>query len=210
MGVVMDDRPQEAQSQQALARVLVPLARREIAQALDLPAVEVDLSLPRLHEAGATFVTLTRQGSLRGCIGSLQAYRPLLQDIRANAHAAAFRDPRFAPLQPEELATTGIEVSLLSAMQPLQYRDEQEAWAQLRVGEDGVVFEFGSQRSTFLPQVWEQLPAVSDFMARLKQKAGLPATFWHADVRLHRYTVQKFREADAGTDDAVDQRRVTA
>ena len=209
MGVVMDDRPQEAQSQQALARVLVPLARREIAQALDLPAVEVDLSLPRLHEAGATFVTLTRQGSLRGCIGSLQAYRPLLQDIRANAHAAAFRDPRFAPLQPEELATTGIEVSLLSAMQPLQYRDEQEAWAQLRVGEDGVVFEFGSQRSTFLPQVWEQLPAVSDFMARLKQKAGLPATFWHADVRLHRYTVQKFREADAGTDDAVDQRRVT-
>ena len=210
MGVVMDDRPQEAQSQQTLARVLVPLARREIAQALDLPAVEVDLSLPRLHEAGATFVTLTRQGSLRGCIGSLQAYRPLLQDIRANAHAAAFRDPRFAPLQPEELATTGIEVSLLSAMQPLQYRDEQEAWAQLRVGEDGVVFEFGSQRSTFLPQVWEQLPAVSDFMARLKQKAGLPATFWHADVRLHRYTVQKFREADAGTDDAVDQRRVTA
>ena len=210
MGAVMDDRPQEAQSQQALARVLVPLARREIAQALDLPAVEVDLSLPRLHEAGATFVTLTRQGSLRGCIGSLQAYRPLLQDIRANAHAAAFRDPRFAPLQPEELATTGIEVSLLSAMQPLQYRDEQEAWAQLRVGEDGVVFEFGSQRSTFLPQVWEQLPAVSDFMARLKQKAGLPATFWHADVRLHRYTVQKFREADAGTDDAVDQRRVTA
>lgn len=210
MGAVMHDRPQEAQSQQALARVLLPLARREIAQALDLPAVEVDLSLPRLHEAGATFVTLTRQGSLRGCIGSLQAYRPLLQDIRANAHAAAFRDPRFAPLQPEELATTGIEVSLLSAMQPLQYRDEQEAWAQLRVGEDGVVFEFGSQRSTFLPQVWEQLPAVSDFMARLKQKAGLPATFWHADVRLHRYTVQKFREADACTDDAVDQRRVTA
>lgn len=210
MGAVMHDRPQEAQSQRALARVLVPLARREIAQALDLPAAEVDLSLPRLHEAGATFVTLMRHGRLRGCIGSLQAYRPLLQDIRANAHAAAFRDPRFAPLQPEELAATGIEVSLLSAMQALQYRDEQEAWAQLRAGEDGVVLEFGSQRSTFLPQVWEQLPAVSDFMARLKQKAGLPATFWHADVRLYRYTVQKFREADVGTDDTVGQRRVTA
>lgn len=191
-----------------IGQILVPLARREIAQALALPAPEIDQSLPRLQQHGATFVTLMQQHQLRGCMGSLQAYRPLLHDLKVNAHAAAFRDPRFSPLQVEELDETELEVSLLSAMQALQFHDELEAWSQLRAGQDGVVLEFGSYRSTFLPQVWEQLPEVDDFMARLKQKAGLPANFWHEEVRLYRYTVQKFRETDTAR--SSDARRATA
>lgn len=196
-----------------LGQVLIPLARDVIAEALGAktlrnPGVAIEDSQPWLQEAGATFVTLTQNLQLRGCIGSLQAYRPLLQDIKANAYAAAFRDPRFSPLQAHELDETEVEVSLLSAMQPLQFRDEQHAWSQLRAGLDGVVLEFGAHRSTFLPQVWEQLPEVRDFIARLKQKAGLPAAFWHEEVRLYRYTVQKFREGD--TAPSIDARRVTA
>ncbi|PKO63969.1 MAG: AmmeMemoRadiSam system protein A [Betaproteobacteria bacterium HGW-Betaproteobacteria-16] len=204
----MTDFQENTLQQEAIGHILVPLARREIAQALALSAPAVDQSLPRLQQHGATFVTLTQQRQLRGCIGTLQAYRPLLHDLKANAYAAAFRDPRFSPLQAHELDETDVEVSLLSAMQPLQFRDEQEAWSQLRAGEDGVVLEFGSYRSTFLPQVWEQLPEVRDFMARLKQKAGLPATFWHEEVRLSRYTVRKFRESDMAV--SVDARRATA
>lgn len=179
-------------------RILIPVARDVIAKAVGRPGVAVEESLPWLQEAGATFVTLTQKLQLRGCIGSLQAHRPLLQDIKANAYAAAFRDPRFPPLQAEELDKTEIEVSLLSAMQPLQFQGEQHALAQLRAGLDGVVLEFGAYRSTFLPQVWEQLPEAGDFMAHLKQKAGLPATFWHEEVRLYRYTVKKFRESEIG------------
>lgn len=191
-----------------LGQVLIPLARDVIARALGRPGVAVEEHLPCLHKDAATFVTLTQNLQLRGCIGSLQAYRPLLQDLKANAYAAAFRDPRFSPLLAHELDETEVEVSLLSAMQPLQFRDEQHAWSQLRAGADGVALEFGSYRSTFLPQVWEQLPEVGDFMARLKQKAGLPANFWHEEVRLYLYTVQKFSESDAAP--ATGARKMTA
>jgi len=131
---------------------------------------------------------------LRGCIGSLQPYRSLLADVQANAVAAALRDTRFAPLSLAELAHTDIEVSVLSPMQPMQFADEADVLAQLRPGVDGVVLEFGPHRSTFLPQVWEQLPQARDFMAHLKRKAGLPADFWDAGVRLQRYTVQPWHE----------------
>ncbi len=204
----MTDFQENTLQQEDIGQILVSLARREIAQALDLSAPAVDQSQPRLQQHGATFVTLTQQRQLRGCIGTLQAYRPLLHDLKANAHAAAFRDPRFSPLQAHEVDETEVEVSLLSAMQPLQFRDEQHAWSQLRAGEDGVVLEYGRYRSTFLPQVWEQLPEVRDFMARLKQKAGLPASFWHEEVRLYRYTVQKFRERDMTA--PIGARRATA
>lgn len=173
--------------------VLLPLARAAIAQELGRPQAADD-SAPWLHERGACFVTLTQQGELRGCIGTLEAHRPLLADLRANAVAAAVRDPRFAPLTLRELDRTEVEVSLLSPMQALVFRSEGEALAQLRPGTDGVVFEYGARRSTFLPQVWEQLPQVEDFMAYLKRKAGLPTDFWHAEVRLQRYTVSKWKE----------------
>ena len=149
-----------------------------------------------LQASGASFVTLNQQGQLRGCIGSLQAHRPLITDIQANAIAAALHDPRFAPLTLAELDVTAVEVSVLSPMQPLDFDSEEHALAQLRPGVDGVVFEFERHRSTFLPQVWEQLPNARQFMAHLKHKAGLAPDFWTANVRLQRYTVRKFKETE--------------
>jgi uncharacterized protein len=176
-------------------QILLPIARASIARALgrDFAASE---SAPWLMETGACFVTLTQQGELRGCIGTLQAHRPLLADVQVNAVAAAFRDPRFPPLSVRELDVTAVEVSLLSPMRPLAFSSQADALAQLRPFVDGVVLEFGAHRSTFLPQVWEQLPDPDEFMANLKRKAGLPASFWAAEVRLQRYTVDKWKESD--------------
>jgi AmmeMemoRadiSam system protein A len=175
---------------------LLPIARAAIARALGRHYAASEAA-PWLQEPGACFVTLTQQGALRGCIGSLEAHRALLADVKANAVAAALHDPRFAPLSAQELSHTKIEVSLLSPMQALTFASEAEALAQLRPGLDGVLFEFGARRSTFLPQVWEQLPGVEAFMAQLKRKAGLPASFWAEEVRLQRYTVSKYKESEA-------------
>ena len=150
---------------------------------------------PELAKPGATFITLTQNGELRGCIGSLEARRSLAADVRANALAAAFHDPRFAPLQKAELDATRIEVSLLTPAMPLSFFDENHALRQLRPDRDGLVFEYQGRRSTFLPQVWESLPDPKAFLAQLKRKAGLPADFWAPDVKLHRYEVQKWKEA---------------
>jgi uncharacterized protein len=185
----------QATEHQLTGAVLLPLARAAIAREFDRSHAAEDTA-PWLREPGACFVTLTQNEQLRGCIGTLQAHRPLLVDVRANAVAAAFRDPRFAPLSAREFDTTEVEVSLLSPMQALVFDDEADALAQLRPGLDGVVFEFGARRSTFLPQVWEQLPDVEDFMAHLKHKAGLPPDFWHTNVRLQRYTVSKWKERE--------------
>lgn len=174
-------------------RLLLQIARAAISHALRHP-VDVAEDASWLQESGACFVTLTLNGQLRGCIGSLAAQRSLLADVKANAVAAALQDPRFAPLTWAELAQVDIEVSLLSPLQPLRFDSEAEALAQLRPGVDGVVFEYGHYRSTFLPQVWQQLPEVKDFMAHLKRKAGLSPTFWEPGVRLQRYTVRKFKE----------------
>ena len=178
-----------------LGTTLLILARNAIAARFGLPPAPVAVDRPELAKMGATFVTLTQRGNLRGCIGSLEAWRPLLEDVQENARAAAFRDPRFEPLRADELPYTRVEVSLLSAAEPIRFRDETDALAQLRPNIDGVIFTAGSRRSTFLPQVWEQLPEPADFMARLKQKAGLPASYWGPDVRLERYTVHKWKEA---------------
>jgi len=176
-------------------KILLPIARASIAGALGR-AQQADEAAPWLQEFGACFVTLTQNQQLRGCIGTLEAHRPLLVDVKANAQAAALQDPRFSPLQAEELEGTEIEVSLLSAMQPLQFSGEADALAKLQPGVHGVVFEYGRYRSTFLPQVWEQLPDVIDFMAHLKYKAGLRPEFWADDVRLSLYTVSKWKESE--------------
>jgi len=173
---------------------LLPIARAAIAQALgrDLVAPE---HAPWLQEPGACFVTLTQGGQLRGCIGSLQARRSIRDDVRANAVAAALRDPRFAPLRLAELEQTQIAVSVLSPMRAMRFDSEADALAQLTPGVDGLVLEFGAHRSTFLPQVWKQLPTVDSFMTELKRKAGLAADFWAAGIRLQRYTVAKWEES---------------
>lgn len=176
-------------------RILIPIARAAISRALGRE-MQANEDAEWLREPGACFVTLTQNGDLRGCIGSLEAYRPLLDDVKANACAAAFRDTRFSPLTLAELDYTEIEVTLLSTMQPMNFSDEREALAQLRPGIDGVVLEYGRYRSTFLPQVWEQLPDSGIFMAQLKRKAGLPVNFWAPGVKLARYTVHKWKESE--------------
>jgi uncharacterized protein len=179
-----------------LGKVLIPIAREAISKPLGKSVHGVVEDFSWLHERGASFVTLTQRQQLRGCIGTLEAHRPLVLDVKANAYAAAFRDPRFLPLTAAELENTEIEVSLLSVMQPLQFAGEYDALAQLQPGIDGVVFEYGRYRSTFLPQVWEQLPDVKTFMAHLKHKAGLHASFWVDGIKLYRYTVSKWKEKD--------------
>jgi len=174
---------------------LLALARGAIAEAFGESAPVYEAAA-WLDEPGATFVTLTRHGELRGCIGSLTAERPLREDVASNARAAAFHDPRFAPLAPREYSGIEVEVSLLSPLQPLTFQSEAELLAQLRPGVDGLVFEHGRRRGTFLPQVWEQLPEPHDFLAHLKRKAGLPADFWTHDIKVSRYSVNKWRESE--------------
>jgi len=176
-------------------RVLLPIARAAISRALNV-AHAADESAAWLVEHGACFVTLSQYGELRGCIGSLQAHRSLLADIKSNAVSAALHDPRFMPLTAAELDITTVEISLLSTTQAMEVRDEADALFQLRPGLDGVVFEYRHYRSTFLPQVWEQLPQPHQFMKHLKRKAGLPDDFWADNVKLSRYSVIKLSETE--------------
>jgi len=148
-----------------------------------------------LAQPSATFVTLTQNGKLRGCIGSLAAYRKLALDVAENAVAAAFHDPRFAPLASGELTHTRIEVSLLAAAEAIDFVDEDDAIARLRPGIDGLILSYGERRATFLPQVWETLPDPRQFIAQLKLKAGLPVNLWDEKISLARYGVQKWKEA---------------
>ena len=173
---------------------LLVLARNAIGETFALPAAAV-ADLAALHEPAATFVTLTQEGKLRGCIGSLEAWRPLVDDVRANARAAAFHDPRFPPLTAAELPRTRLEVSLLTPAETMNCRDEADAREQLRPGRDGVILSAGRHRATFLPQVWDQLPEPLRFLGELKRKAGLAADYWGPEVRLERYTVRKWQEA---------------
>lgn len=169
---------------------LVALAREAIAavDAAPEPPREAWLAVP-----AATFVTLHRGGGLRGCIGSLEARRALAEDVWRNAQAAAYRDPRFPPLAPAEREGLEVEVSLLGPRVPLQAATQAQALAALRPGVDGLVLEWGARTATFLPQVWESLPAPADFLGHLKRKAGLAADFWDGDLRLSLYTVETFR-----------------
>ena len=183
-----DPLPQDA------GQVLLPLARAAIAGELGITRPARD-DLPWLQRHGACFITVTQGDDLRGCIGTLRPHRTLAEDVRANAVAAAFRDPRFKPLAVEEFGGIALEISVLSALESLRCAGEQDALKQLRPGVDGVIFEYGHHTSTFLPQVWEKMPEPGDFLAQLKLKAGLPPDFWDRDVKLARYTVAKWREA---------------
>jgi len=176
-----------------LGRALLVRARNAIAAEFGRPPA-METAHPRLAEPGACFVTLTQRGQLRGCIGSLEAWRPLDEDVRDNARAAAFRDPRCAPLSEHELADTRVEVSLLAVPTELTFEDEADAIRQLQPGIDGMIFECHGRRGTFLPQVWDSLPEPHAFFAHLKLKAGLPPDYWSPDVRLFRYKVAKWKE----------------
>jgi hypothetical protein len=178
-----------------MGEVLLRIARVAIARRLVI-AASADDSATWLDEPGATFVTLKQEGALRGCIGSLEPHRALRDDVRENAVAAAFRDPRFVPLAREEFDMLSIEVSLLSPAEPLACCDEASAIRELVPGRDGVILELGARRATFLPQVWESLPDPRRFLAELKLKAGLPAGYWSDALRVSRYGVEKWSESE--------------
>lgn len=173
--------------------ILLRLARSAIASrgsfsALDAPE-PAWLSAP-----GASFVTITQDGGLRGCIGSVEPLRPLRQDVLHNARAAAFHDPRFRPLRSEEVPGVRIEVSLLSATSPLPATSREVLLEHLRPHVDGLILNWFGHRATFLPQVWEQLPDPGEFVEHLLHKAGLPVSFWSPDMCARRFGVTAWRE----------------
>ncbi|MCC6134365.1 MAG: AmmeMemoRadiSam system protein A [Candidatus Contendobacter sp.] len=178
---------------------LLDVARASIRHGLDhgqaLP-VHLEDYPETLRVPRATFVTLDIGGQLRGCIGALAAYQPLVQDVAAHAYAAAFEDPRFPELRVDELPKLDLHISVLSPPELLQFGSEAELLAQLRPGVDGLILQFRHHRSTFLPSVWEQLPDPYIFLAQLKQKAGLPLDFWSPELQAERYTADYFGAAD--------------
>lgn len=147
---------------------------------------------------GATFVTLRwrQDGELQGCIGSLEPRRALADDVAHNVLAAALADPRGAPLALPDVDALEIEISLLSALEPLACSDEASALAALRPGEDGLVLACGAQRATLLPAMWEQLDTPAEFLSALRRKAGC-APGWREGDRLWRYTTERYRDAEA-------------
>ncbi len=143
------------------------------------------LRIPR-----ATFVTLHVDGKLRGCVGTLDARRPLVEDVVSNARSAAFQDSRFPALTWPEFERLEIHISILSPPEPMTFSSEADLLAQLRPQVDGLILEDGHYRGTFLPSVWEQLPSPREFLRQLKLKAGLDADYWSTRVHVQRYTAQ--------------------
>jgi uncharacterized protein len=177
--------------------LLLNIARDAIFQCLETRREKVPNigTLPdELKEKRATFVTLTIGGQLRGCIGMLEACRPLAEDVAENACAAAFEDPRFAPLTEREFEKLEIHISVLSPPEEMSFVSEEDVLSQIRPGIDGLIFQEGFHRGTFLPSVWEELSHKEQFWAHLKLKAGLPADYWSDTVRVFRYTTEYFPE----------------
>ena len=149
-----------------------------------------------LQEQRACFVTLHRSGELRGCVGSMLAYRPLFEDIQDNTRAAAFRDPRFPAVSASEIESLSLEVSLLSPLESVIFHSESDLISQLRPGVDGLLLEHGYHRGTFLPAVWASLSEPALFWSRLKTKAGIPKDFWSPEFKVQRYTTRTWSDAD--------------
>ena len=179
---------------------LLNVARATIAEKLNAPddnAGDAAASIADdiLNMRRGTFVTLKIDHQLRGCIGNLSPDRKLIDSIKENAISAAFRDPRFRPLSRDELDRVDIEISLLTEPQPLAYTDGKDLIAKLRPHIDGVILRKGPYSSTFLPQVWEQLPDPEMFLDHLCLKAGLPAKAWRQPgLEVMTYQVQYFEE----------------
>lgn len=174
-------------------QILLDLVHKAIKYGLeqhDIMPIEVEKYSENLQKQCACFVTLQINGELRGCIGSLEAYRPLVEDVVHNAYAAAFQDSRFNPVTAEELPKLEIHISILSQPEPMQFTSEEDLLRQLRPNIDGLIMQDGMYRGTFLPSVWESLPKPRDFLTHLKLKAGLSANYWSETIKVERYTVE--------------------
>lgn len=179
----------------AQREALLDIARRSIDHGLwerqALPVSAQDYP-PALRRMSATFVTLHLGEALRGCIGSLEARRPLVEDVAYNAWAAAFEDPRFAPMTPEEAPRLAVHISILSGLAPLQVASEEELLDTLRPGRDGLLLQEHARRATFLPSVWSSLEDPHVFLCQLRRKAGLPLDHWSDSLKFWRYTTEEF------------------
>lgn len=180
-------------------KTLLRLAREAMEYAVqgkDLPPLDASALTPSLREHGASFVTLTMNGQLRGCIGALEARQSLAEDVREHAVAAALEDPRFPPVSEDELSGINIEVSRLTRPVPLQYKDADDLLSKLRPHVDGVILSEGFRRATFLPQVWEKIPDPSAFLDNLCYKMGANPTAWRArHLEVLTYQVEEFYES---------------
>ncbi len=179
-------------------QVLLRIARESMEHAVrgkSLMPLDTSSFTHALKEKGASFVTLTIHGGLRGCIGTLEAYQPLAEDVREHAIAAALNDPRFAPVSERELDRIHIEVSRLTEPQELTYTDSSDLLAKLRPHVDGIILKHGFRKATFLPQVWEKVPNPEDFLDQLCYKMGERPNLWReAKLQVYVYQVEEFHE----------------
>jgi len=189
----MDD-PLTAEEKEILLR-LARSAMEKGVRGEELPLVDLETMPAHLTEPGASFVTLTIHGDLRGCIGALEPSQPLATDVCEHAVAAALDDPRFMPVRADELASIEIEISRLTMPNKLEYADPEDLQARLRPGVDGVILRDGRRRATFLPQVWEKLPDKAAFLDHLCAKMGAtPDTWRHRHLEVETYQVEEFHE----------------
>jgi AmmeMemoRadiSam system protein A len=189
----MDDKLTTEEKQ-----TLLHLARQALETGVrgdPLPTLDLSALTPVLRADGASFVTLTRNGELRGCIGALEPYQPLAEDVREHAVAAALEDYRFPPVKEDELAKIAIEASRLTLPTPLEYAAPDELLVKLRPSVDGVLLRDGFRRATFLPQVWEKIPDPAAFLANLCYKMGAaPETWRRKHLEVLTYQVEEFHE----------------
>jgi AmmeMemoRadiSam system protein A len=178
--------------------ILLHLARQALESGVrnqPLEPLDLDTLPEQLRETGVTFVTLTEREMLRGCVGALEAYQPLAEDVREHAIAAALEDYRFPPVRPEEIPWIKIEISRLTTPVPLEYDKPEDLPKLLRRGVDGVVLRDGMRRATFLPQVWEKLPDPREFLEHLCSKMGVDANYWrYHKLQVFIYQVEEFQE----------------
>jgi uncharacterized protein len=178
--------------------ILLQLARQSMEAAVrrePLPPLQMDQYSERLRNLGVVFITLLEHGELRGCIGALDPYQPLAQDVCEHAVAAALSDFRFPPVQPDELPDIQIEISRLTLPQPFPYENSTDLLEKLSPGVDGVILKDGHRRVTFLPQVWEKIPYPAQFLSHLCQKMGAPPDLWRRKkLEVFTYHVGEFHE----------------
>ena len=183
---------------ESLRTLLLGTTRQSIRYGLDhgiALSVAADEYPEPLNEPGASFVTLHLNNELRGCIGSLEAYRPLIKDVAENAFSAAVRDSRFPPLKEAELKELKLDISILGRPERITFASEQDLLEQIQPDVDGLILRDGSYRGTFLPSVWESLPDRKQFLQHLKLKAGLPADHWSDLLEVWRYTTESFGDS---------------
>ncbi len=182
-----------------LQKILLDVARQSILSGLEKNkhiSISTDIYPEELQQPRATFVTLSIHQQLRGCIGSLSAYRSLVEDVSSNAYAAAFSDPRFPAVSFKEYDLLDYHISILSPSRLMIFNSEEDLLSQLQPNIDGLILTEGHFRSTFLPSVWEQLDDKKQFLKHLKQKAGLASDYWSDSIQISRYTVESFKSED--------------